>query len=300
MLWIEPWVSVIITWSLDCTSNPHARVWAEDLSVWRNGLHCRPSHTSSRPSSLPPPRQIDPLEMDADMQSLGSTTWLLDQRDSNRRPVSTKYETTIFWGRIPTAAPLHPLVLSLSLLHPVLYLSLSYTHSHTHTHTHIYIYIYIHASPVPSHCDGIASLRAAYSCTLLCPAQRPTPTSLPTMTNTPAALPCLPNTPVWQPPSPVAAAANGGALERMIPDWCHFTVALLFQPICLFLLILLLLTTCICLQIPDSSQRLHLYYSFIFKKYWFSTGKTSMFILYLDSSLVWRSISISRKFKFVM
>ncbi|KAM3877768.1 ankyrin repeat and SAM domain-containing protein 1A [Diretmus argenteus] len=39
---------------------------------------------------------IDPLEMEADMQSLGSTTWLLDQRDSNRRPVSTKYETTIF------------------------------------------------------------------------------------------------------------------------------------------------------------------------------------------------------------
>ncbi|XP_023143363.1 ankyrin repeat and SAM domain-containing protein 1A isoform X5 [Amphiprion ocellaris] len=39
---------------------------------------------------------IDPLEMDADMHSLGSTTWLLDQRDSNRRPVSTKYETTIF------------------------------------------------------------------------------------------------------------------------------------------------------------------------------------------------------------
>ncbi|KAF0034629.1 hypothetical protein F2P81_012387 [Scophthalmus maximus] len=40
--------------------------------------------------------EIDPLEMDADMHSLGSTTWLLDQRDSNRRPVSTKYETTIF------------------------------------------------------------------------------------------------------------------------------------------------------------------------------------------------------------
>ncbi|MEQ2158277.1 hypothetical protein GOODEAATRI_010563, partial [Goodea atripinnis] len=63
-----------------------------------NGLHCHTSHTSSsRPSSLPTPlRQIDPLEMDADMQSLGSTTWLCDQRDSNRRPVSTKYETTIF------------------------------------------------------------------------------------------------------------------------------------------------------------------------------------------------------------
>ncbi|XP_038824958.1 ankyrin repeat and SAM domain-containing protein 1A [Salvelinus namaycush] len=39
---------------------------------------------------------IDPLEMDADMQSLGSTTWLFNQRDSNKRPVSTKYETTIF------------------------------------------------------------------------------------------------------------------------------------------------------------------------------------------------------------
>ncbi|KAM9534965.1 ankyrin repeat and SAM domain-containing protein 1A-like isoform 3-T3 [Salvelinus alpinus] len=32
---------------------------------------------------------IDPLEMDADMQSLGSTTWLFNQRDSNKRPVST-------------------------------------------------------------------------------------------------------------------------------------------------------------------------------------------------------------------
>lgn len=39
---------------------------------------------------------IDPLEMDADMHSLGSTTWLVDQRESHRRPVSTKYETTIF------------------------------------------------------------------------------------------------------------------------------------------------------------------------------------------------------------
>ncbi|XP_055724515.1 ankyrin repeat and SAM domain-containing protein 1A-like isoform X5 [Salvelinus fontinalis] len=39
---------------------------------------------------------IDPLEMDADMQSLGSATWLFNQRDSNKRPLSTKYETTIF------------------------------------------------------------------------------------------------------------------------------------------------------------------------------------------------------------
>lgn len=56
----------------------------------------RPSHALLVPPPSLPPRQIDPLEMDADMQSLGSTTWLLDQRDSNRRPVSTKYETTIF------------------------------------------------------------------------------------------------------------------------------------------------------------------------------------------------------------
>lgn len=104
---------------------------------------------------------------------------------------------------------------------------------------------------------------------------------LPAMTNTPAAPPCLPNTP-WQPPSPVAATANGGALERMILDWSHFTVAPLSQPNCLFLLILLFLTTCICLQIPDSSQRLHLYYSSSFKPFfffnWFSTGKTGMLI----------------------
>ncbi|XP_033938266.1 ankyrin repeat and SAM domain-containing protein 1A isoform X1 [Pseudochaenichthys georgianus] len=32
---------------------------------------------------------MDPLEMDADMHSMGSTTWLLDQRDPHRRPVST-------------------------------------------------------------------------------------------------------------------------------------------------------------------------------------------------------------------
>uniref|UniRef100_A0A3B5RAR9 PID domain-containing protein n=1 Tax=Xiphophorus maculatus TaxID=8083 RepID=A0A3B5RAR9_XIPMA len=69
-----------------------------DLSVWRKWPPL-PHVSHLLLSSLLPPhplRQIDPLEMDADMQSLGSTTWLCDQRDSNRRPVSTKYETTIF------------------------------------------------------------------------------------------------------------------------------------------------------------------------------------------------------------
>ncbi|CAB1314858.1 unnamed protein product [Coregonus sp. 'balchen'] len=61
-------------------------------------LECRCCYchtcTTHRPSFLPlhsvsPGVQIDPLEMDADMQSLGSATWLFNQRDSNKRPVST-------------------------------------------------------------------------------------------------------------------------------------------------------------------------------------------------------------------
>lgn len=200
----------------------------KDLTVWRTGARLTPS---SRPSSLPPPRQIDPLEMDADMQSLGSTTWLLDQRDSNRRPVSTKYETTIFWGRIPTVS-----------------CSPRFSLSHTH----------IHASPVPSHCDGITSLRAA--CFPLCPAQWPTPTS----SRPPPWHSCSPPVPPqspWQPPLPVAAAARGRALEQVILDRSHFTVDLLSQPNCLFLLILFLLTNCICLQSSEvaSSSLLFLF-----------------------------------------
>lgn len=229
-----------------------ARMWAEDLSVWCDGLPLLPV---SRPPFLPPPtspnpklRQMDPLEMDADMHSLGSTTWLLDQRDSNRRPVSTKYETTIFWGRNPdshSSAP-HPRTCPSTPVH-VQFLKWPLTHTHT-----------VHASPVPSHCDGKASLRTANSCT---------PSSdLPGDPHQPLYPPWLtvqqlsrasPNT-LGQPLSPFAAAADG-ALEQVILDWRHFTVALLSQPICLFLLILFL-TTCICLQIPVQSQRLHLYF----------------------------------------
>ncbi|TDH13689.1 hypothetical protein EPR50_G00035950 [Perca flavescens] len=88
------------------TSRPVSQSWSSmRRSAGAPLLECRCCHchtcTSHRPSFLPlhsvsPGVQIDPLEMDADMQSLGSTTWLLDQRDSHRRPVSTKYETTIF------------------------------------------------------------------------------------------------------------------------------------------------------------------------------------------------------------
>ncbi|XP_067359590.1 ankyrin repeat and SAM domain-containing protein 1A isoform X4 [Channa argus] len=88
------------------TSRPISQSWSSmRRSAGAPLLECRCCHchtcTTHRPSFLPlhsvsPGVQIDPLEMEADMQSLGSTTWLLDQRDSNRRPVSTKYETTIF------------------------------------------------------------------------------------------------------------------------------------------------------------------------------------------------------------
>lgn len=171
---------------MDCTSNPHTCVWAEDLSVWLNGLHWHPSDTLL--SSLLPPSswQIDPLEMDADMHSLEGTNWLLDRRDSSRRPVSRKYETTIFWGRIPTADPLPSCPLSppsTSSLHPQV----------------LYPLTYLHASPVPSHCNGKASLRAAYSCTLLWSAQWSIPAPFPAVAHITVALPnrvyCL--LPMW-------------------------------------------------------------------------------------------------------
>uniref|UniRef100_A0A3P8U5V2 Ankyrin repeat and sterile alpha motif domain containing 1A n=1 Tax=Amphiprion percula TaxID=161767 RepID=A0A3P8U5V2_AMPPE len=88
------------------TSRPVSQSWSSmRRSAGAPLLECRCCHchtcTTHRPSFLPlhsvsPGVQIDPLETDADMHSLGSTTWLLDQRNSNRRPVSTKYETTIF------------------------------------------------------------------------------------------------------------------------------------------------------------------------------------------------------------
>ncbi|KAK9973785.1 hypothetical protein ABG768_024491 [Culter alburnus] len=68
-------------------------------------LECRCCycHTCSahRPSYLPLPSispgvQIDPLEPETDLQSLGSTSWLYEPRDSSRPSSSTKYETTIF------------------------------------------------------------------------------------------------------------------------------------------------------------------------------------------------------------
>ncbi|XP_019712760.1 ankyrin repeat and SAM domain-containing protein 1A isoform X1 [Hippocampus comes] len=88
------------------SSRPVSQAWSSmRRSAGAPVLECRCCHchtcTTHRPTFLPlhsvsPGVQIDPLEMDADMHSLGSTSWLLDQRDANRRPVSTKYETTIF------------------------------------------------------------------------------------------------------------------------------------------------------------------------------------------------------------
>ncbi|XP_054639528.1 ankyrin repeat and SAM domain-containing protein 1A isoform X3 [Dunckerocampus dactyliophorus] len=80
-------------------SRPVSQSWSSmRRSAGAPVLECRCCHchtcTTHRPSFLPlhsvsPGVQIDPLEMDADMHSLGSTSWLLDQRDINRRPVST-------------------------------------------------------------------------------------------------------------------------------------------------------------------------------------------------------------------
>ncbi|XP_055773083.1 ankyrin repeat and SAM domain-containing protein 1A isoform X1 [Salvelinus fontinalis] len=88
------------------SSRPTSQQWSSmRRSTGAPPLECRCCYchtcTTHRPTFLPlhsvsPGVQIDPLEMDADMQSLGSTTWLFNQRDSNKRPVSTKYETTIF------------------------------------------------------------------------------------------------------------------------------------------------------------------------------------------------------------
>ncbi|XP_057700909.1 ankyrin repeat and SAM domain-containing protein 1A isoform X3 [Corythoichthys intestinalis] len=81
------------------SSRPVSQAWSSmRRSAAAPVLECRCCHchtcTTHRPTFLPlhsvsPGVQIDPLEMDADMHSLGSTSWLLDQRDANRRPVST-------------------------------------------------------------------------------------------------------------------------------------------------------------------------------------------------------------------
>ncbi|XP_028849252.1 ankyrin repeat and SAM domain-containing protein 1A [Denticeps clupeoides] len=56
--------------------------------------------TTHRPAYLPlrsssPAGQVEALELEADAQSQGSATWLMDSKDS-KRTISTKYETTIF------------------------------------------------------------------------------------------------------------------------------------------------------------------------------------------------------------
>ncbi|XP_078026479.1 ankyrin repeat and sterile alpha motif domain containing 1Ab isoform X8 [Epinephelus lanceolatus] len=73
-----------------------ARHYVPPTSLTSEVIETKTSRPVSQSWSSMRRSAIDPLEMDADMQSLGSTTWLLDQRDSHRRPVSTKYETTIF------------------------------------------------------------------------------------------------------------------------------------------------------------------------------------------------------------
>ncbi|XP_049427479.1 ankyrin repeat and SAM domain-containing protein 1A isoform X2 [Epinephelus fuscoguttatus] len=66
-----------------------ARHYVPPTSLTSEVIETKTSRPVSQSWSSMRRSAIDPLEMDADMQSLGSTTWLLDQRDSHRRPVST-------------------------------------------------------------------------------------------------------------------------------------------------------------------------------------------------------------------
>ncbi|XP_029907581.1 ankyrin repeat and SAM domain-containing protein 1A isoform X2 [Myripristis murdjan] len=66
-----------------------ARQYVPPSSLGSEVIETKTSRPVSQSWSSMRRSTIDPLELDADMQSLGSTTWLLDQRDSSRRPVST-------------------------------------------------------------------------------------------------------------------------------------------------------------------------------------------------------------------
>ncbi|XP_019911085.1 ankyrin repeat and SAM domain-containing protein 1A isoform X5 [Esox lucius] len=59
------------------------------LSLGSEVIETKSSRPTSQQWSSMRRSTIDPLEMDADMQSLCNTTWLFDQRDTNKRPVST-------------------------------------------------------------------------------------------------------------------------------------------------------------------------------------------------------------------
>lgn len=48
--------------------------------------------------------QGDNAEQEGDSQSQGSTTWLVDPKES-KRTISTKYETTIFWAEPSSSRP---------------------------------------------------------------------------------------------------------------------------------------------------------------------------------------------------
>lgn len=193
---------------------------------------------SSRPSFLPPPPADWPPGDGRRHAFPGQHHLALGPAGLQQAPCQHQVrDHHILRPEIPSAAPLQPPTPTpRTFLFPCIQVFIYSSLTH------------IHASPVPSHCDGKASLGAAYSCTppLTCPA---THTDLFTHHDKHSCGSPVPPQHPWQPLSPVAAAANGGALERMILDWCHFTVALLSQPNCLFLLILLFLTTCICLQI---------------------------------------------------
>ncbi|XP_030633084.1 ankyrin repeat and SAM domain-containing protein 1A [Chanos chanos] len=59
-------------------------------------IETKSSRPSSQSRSSMRRSMMDPAELEADVQSTGSTSWLFDPRDSSKHHRSTKYETTIF------------------------------------------------------------------------------------------------------------------------------------------------------------------------------------------------------------
>ncbi|XP_031422453.1 ankyrin repeat and SAM domain-containing protein 1A isoform X3 [Clupea harengus] len=58
-------------------------------------IETKTSRPVPKPRGGPRKSGVDPVELEADSQSQGSATWLVDPKDS-KRTISTKYETTIF------------------------------------------------------------------------------------------------------------------------------------------------------------------------------------------------------------
>lgn len=110
---------------------------------------------SSRPSFLPPPGRLTP--------------WRWTQICTPWKAPTGSWTSEIPAGALSARSTRPPYSEAGSpqlILYPPAHCLPQYFFPST-LHPVLYPLTYLHASPVPSHCDGKASLRAAYSCTLL-------------------------------------------------------------------------------------------------------------------------------------